>query len=303
MKQKAGTIIFIIITVIGLIITHCIGSRQTSTLPISKTDSALVCMFNDSLINLKKEYESRYASYDSTHSNRHKSRLPQINRHVFNPNTADSIELLELGFKPWQAHNMLKYRARGGKWRKQEDILKIYGVDSAFYAEIQPYIALTDTFAEKGDTAVDVARKYYAEKKDTVIELNTTDTAELKLICYIGDYVANKIIWYRNKLGGYYSVEQIAEIKDLPEGTFDKIKDNLTVNSSLIMKIDINKASVKEMSFHPYIRTEQAQRLYKYRREKMKLKSIDEIREAGIFTENELQRLLPYITLSTNQVN
>ena len=294
MKQKAGTIIFIIIVITCLIITYCIGNRQTSIPPISHTDSTLVRLFEDSLINMKKEYESRYTYNDSTRK-RYKSQLPPVNRHTFDPNTADSIELLEQGFKPWQVRNMLKYRAKGGKWKKSEDMLKIYGVDSAFYAELEPYIHINDSLLKQTDTLRHDTTIHYALKKDTIIELNTADTTDLKQIRHIGDYVANRIIWYRNKLGGYYTVEQIAEIKDLPEGTFDKIKGNLTVNPELIKKIDINKANVSELSRHPYIRTEQAKQIYKYRREKIRIKDIGEIHDLEIFTEKEWQQLLPYL--------
>ena len=295
MKQKIGTIVFIFIIALGALITYLTG-RTSSDLPATYTvDSTTIRIFEDSLISLQEQHLSKSAHRDSLYPKYDKPQLPAINRHPFDPNSADSIELLELGFKPWQIRNMLKYRAKGGKWRKPSDMQKIYGVDSAFYATLEPYIQINDTILSRRDTLPKDSFIRYANKKDTIIELNTTDTTELKQICFIGPYVAQKIIWYRDKLGGYCSVQQIAEITDLPPDTYQKIHHNLTANPQLITQLNVNRASVQQFSMHPYIRTEQARQIYTYRRNNIRIKNLDEIKD--IFSPEDWLKIKPYLTI------
>lgn len=294
MKQKIGTIAFIFIIIFGAIIiyfTNLISSDQ----PTYSIDSTTILIFEDSLISLQEQYRSKSAHRDSLYPKYDKPQLPAINRHPFDPNSADSIELLEQGFQQWQVRNMLKYRAKGGKWRKPADLQKIYGVDSAFYATLEPYILINDTILSRQDTLPKDSFIRYATKKDTIIELNTTDTTELKQICFVGPYVAQKIIWYRDKLGGYYSVEQIAEITDLPPETYEKIRHNLTADSRKIKRLNINHASVQQLSMHPYIRAEQARKIYAYRRNNIRIKELDEIRDQ--FSAQEWFKIMPYLSL------
>ena len=69
-------------------------------------------------------------------------RFARGERFRFDPNTisADSLQLL--GFSAKQARSILKYRAKGGKFRYREDFSRLYVVDSAVYAALEGYIAL-----------------------------------------------------------------------------------------------------------------------------------------------------------------
>ncbi len=63
---------------------------------------------------------------------------------TFNPNTVDSATLTQLGLSPWAASNVMKYRAKGGKFRKPDDFKKIYGLSPEKFEELKPYITITD---------------------------------------------------------------------------------------------------------------------------------------------------------------
>jgi hypothetical protein len=76
----------------------------------------------------KIQFEHYQIQQDSTYKAKWKKPTKHdtiaIRMHMFDPNTADSCTLVHLGFKPWQAKNMLKYRSKGGKYRKKEDLKK-----------------------------------------------------------------------------------------------------------------------------------------------------------------------------------
>ena len=66
------------------------------------------------------------------------------------------------------------------------------------------------------------------------------------------------IVNYREKLGGFYSKEQLLEVYKFPVETYEKIKNQLSVDTTLIRKINVNTATVKELKQHPYISYYQA---------------------------------------------
>ncbi len=71
----------------------------------------------------------------------------------FNPNTADSSTLLALGIRSYVVKNMLKYRSKGGRFRKSADVSRIYGMTPETFAAIEPYIRLEDVFSKSEDKA------------------------------------------------------------------------------------------------------------------------------------------------------
>ena len=100
------------------------------------------------------------------------------------------------------------------------------------------------------------SRKSY--KTDEVVELNSADTTRLKQLRGIGSGYAKMIVVYREKLGGFYKTEQLLEVYKFPDETYQKIKHQLSVDTTLIRKIQVNTATVKELKNHPYISYYQA---------------------------------------------
>ena len=90
-------------------------------------------------------------------------------------------------------------------------------------------------------------------KTDEMVELNSADTTRLKMLRGIGSGYAKMIVAYREKLGGFYKAEQLLEVYKFPDETYQKIKHQLSVDTTLIRKIKINEATVKELKSHPYI--------------------------------------------------
>ena len=131
-------------------------------------------------------------------------------------------------------------------------------------------------------------------KKDTVLNLNTADTTELMYIRGIGRYKAQRIIAYREQLGGFYSPEQLRD-----EGLKDLCLDTLThcfiASPDSLRTIDVNHCSVTALSRHPYIRYQQAKAIYQLRRQRIQLKRIDELRGLSEIDSTDIVRLRYYL--------
>ena len=222
-----------------------------------------------------------------------------VRRRRFNPNTADSVTLLEQGLKPWQVGNLLKYRRAGGSFRKRDDMRRLYGLSDEQFRAMASYIDLPDTLKTVRDTlARDTFPRYVSHKIDTVLELNTADTAELQLLRGIGRWTAVQIVRYRQQLGGYYSADQLYEIPDIDAQMLDTVLPRFTVDTTLIRRIAVNRCSVSSLSRHPYLRFEQAKAVYEHRRRYVRLSGIDDLRSLPQLSPSDIARLSHYLTFS-----
>lgn len=218
----------------------------------------------------------------------------------FDPNTADSLTLLRQGLRPWQVSNMLRYRRAGGRWRKTEDLRRLYGLDSAQYQDIAPYVRIAPDTAYLARRRADSLRRdtmprYVSLKRDTTIELNSADTTDLKKLRGIGSWTARSIVRYREQLGGYHSAEQLREVPHIQQQMLDTTMQHLWADPTEVKTIAVNTASVQRLQRHPYIRFEQARAIYELRRRKIRLNGPEDLKGLPELSEEDIKRIAPYL--------
>lgn len=226
---------------------------------------------------------------------------PAAETFPFDPNHADSLTLLRLGLRPWQISNMLKYRRKGGLWRSPEDFRRLYGLSEEDYRRLRPYVRIrpADVASPGNDPghspreARPEARYPKAEKyaEGTQIPLNASDTTALQGITGIGSYRAAQIVRYRDRLGGFVSLDQLNEIEDLPPG----ITRWFRFDPARPTPLRINRASFKQLVRHPYLSYEQTKAIVNHIRKYGPFRQLGELRAYDLFTEADLQRLAPYL--------
>lgn len=226
---------------------------------------------------------------------------------MFDPNTVDSTTLVHLGFKPWQAKNLLKYRAKGGRYRRPEDLKRLYGMTDSMYQILQPYIQIVRTDVDslrldsmgrdslwRDTTRYDSMPKWQHVKKDTILNLRTADTTELKMIRGVGSYRAKQIVRYRDALGGFVRVEQLKEVEGM-ELVADSVMKHFVLDSANVKQLNVNSMGVRQLSRHPYLRFEDAKAIYELRRRKIKLDSIEQLYELETLSEETIKKVAPYL--------
>jgi len=129
----------------------------------------------------------------------------------------------------------------------------------------------------------------------TVIEINTSDTLQLMKIPGIGAAFAKRIAGYRNRLGGYYCLEQLQEVYGMYEELYEKMIPYLRADTSQIITIQINTASLDKLKSHPYLNFYQAKAIVEMRKKKGKLESIHEFDLLEEFTPEDLERIKHYL--------
>lgn len=233
---------------------------------------------------------------------------------AFDPNTADSSQLLRLGLQPWQVRNIYKYRALGGVYRRKEDFARLYGLTVKQYRELEPYIAISADYLpastlvaasaygegsaaarresfRRGDS---VPHRPYQEKivLGETVGLNQLDTSEYKKVPGIGSYFARRIADYGHRLGGYASVDQLDEIDGFPASA----KQYFDIGRQSVEKLRINRLSLDGLKRHPYINYYQARAIVDYRRQQGPIRDLSDLSLLDDFTAEAISRLRPYIS-------
>lgn len=216
----------------------------------------------------------------------------------FDPNTADSVLLRQLGLPVYIVRNILKYRAKGGVFRSPESFSRIYDLKEEVYQKLKPYITIaplvsvshvrTDTFRQLKDT-IPYIPKY---EEGTIVDLNKADTSILKRIPGIGSTLARMIVVYRQRLGGFYDVSQLQEVPHVGV----ELNKWFVVTPAGLHKIQVNSASLDKLRSHPYMDFYKAKAIMEYRRKRGKIKGLSQLSMFEEFTEKDLKRLSPYLT-------
>lgn len=243
----------------------------------------------------------------------------------FDPNTADSTQLLRLGLQAWQVRSIYRYRAKGGIFREPSDFARLYGLTKKQYEVLAPYIIIGEDYRPAADYYGKDGRNYgrangrsnssqssdngnttrihqqngekvysYPQKlkPGQKISINHADTTELMKIPGIGSYYAKSIVRYREQLGGFASSSQLLEIEGFPESALAYSQ----INPTEIKKLNINNLTLNQLRKHPYINFYQAKEICDYRRIRGPIKNLQELKLLKDFPPAEIERLAPYIS-------
>lgn len=225
----------------------------------------------------------------------------------FDPNTLDAGGFKKLGLREKTIRTLLNYRNKGGKFRKPDDLARIYGLKPEEFHRLKPYINIVNgerpgiyhnpvnaysTEGAAGHKAL-ASKPRYSPK---IIDINTADISGFESLYGIGSKLAARIINFREKLGGFYSVSQVGETYGVADSTFQRIKSQLQANTALVKKININKATYDELNNHPYISAKTASHIMKWRKENGHFTGIEPVKELLQGTDS-FEKIAPYLAV------
>jgi len=242
-------------------------------------------------IDLPEESEGGYKNYNNDYDNKKYDNKKEPTFETgelfdFNPNTATKSDWQKLGFSEKQATTFIKYTSKGGKFYKKEDLLKIYGVEQEHYNILEPYIVL-----EKQE------ENQPTYNENIIVEINSATQNELTKIKGIGDYYASRMLKYRDLLGGYFKKEQLLEVYGMKPEVYEKIKDNIEIDTKNLVKININFANEKELASHPYLDYKTADKITEYRNKNGAYKSLKTLIDKNIISKDIYDKILPYLKI------
>lgn len=215
---------------------------------------------------------------------------------VIDPNSCSYDDFLKVGFSPRQAKSCVAFVKKGGRFYKKEDLLKIYTISEEDYERVQKFIHINNVSFKKNETKKKEKELKKCEPSEKIsVAINSCDTADLLRLPKIGVFRAKKIIEQRDKLGGFYSCEQLYAIYSMDSALVQELKPYIIIDTANIRKINLNTATFKEMVKHPLISYEQTKDIMNYRRIVGTIKNAEELRKNNIITGADYEILQFYV--------
>jgi competence ComEA-like helix-hairpin-helix protein len=209
----------------------------------------------------------------------------------FNPNKTTIEDWMRLGLSERNAKTINNYVAKGGYFKRREDLKKIYGIPPQLLENIIPFAV----FEEESKNIPQQPVKVVKTKQVLLLDINAADSSTLTMLPGIGERLASRIVKYRNRLGGFVQVSQLLEVYGLQDSILDKIKPMIFVTPSFsIDKIDINKIDYTLLTKHPYMTYSMAKIILAYRKAHGSINGVDEMYSIAGIPQEQLVKFLPY---------
>lgn len=210
-------------------------------------------------------------------------------------NQATQEALISLGCPLFIARRIVSFRKYTTFYQKS-DLLKIHDIDTAWLSGIEPYLI----FAERSKKPDFHTFQYPKNDRElpVSIEINSADTSELKKLRGIGSKLSARIVLYRDKLGGFYSLDQLQEVYGLKPEVIQNALIYLKLDTSNLKRVLINTEGVDVLSRHPYIRFKLANQIVNNRAHHGIYMGLDDLQSRVNITDSILVKLSHYLDFS-----
>lgn len=274
-RQRSG-IFFLLLLIIAFQIAYFFIDFS------SKNDSK---DYSNEMISFLKEVDSLQEIKDD----KSKSKI-----YPFNPNYITDFKGYQLGMSSAEIDKLLEYRKSGAFINSVAQFQKVTGVNDSLLHIISPYFKFPAwvTSAKNNEKKREIVTKEAIVIKD----INTASLEDFKSINGIGDKLGQRIVSYRTKLQGFTFNDQLYEVWYLDKEVADKVLANFKVlEKPVIEKINVNKATFKEVLSIPYLDYELTKKIFQYRDEVAEIQLIDDLKKIDGFPLEKFNRIALYL--------
>lgn len=238
----------------------------------------------------KKEFKKKYQFVKKNYSKNKYSKSSKYKTppKKFDPNKYSPTDWMKLGMSQKQADLIIRFGKRG--FYSNDDLRKVFVISDEFFNVIRDSLY----YPEKQELA---KTENFKEQKKLLIELNSASEEELMKIPGIGAFFAKNIIKRRDALGGFISKNQLLEVWKMDEEKLKSIEEFISVDETLIKKIDLNEISAEELKKNPYLNWNCVNSIIKMRTQLGEYKNIEEIKRSVLIDDQLFNKLKPYLTI------
>jgi competence protein ComEA len=240
--------------------------------------------------------------------NRSRKTIATIPLYKFNPNTLALEQWQAFGLPKYLGQRILNYRSKVGDFTYRAELGKIYGMPDSVFQRLYPFIDLPETkpnnYSRKGIGSSQPRPTPDWENRPrerfvlAPFNINTADTTQLKQIRGIGSKLSARIVKYRDRLGGFYSLEQLREVYGLQPEVIDSLsKYTFVAKAHSPARINLNTATIDELRTHPYMTSNLARAIVAYREQHGRFESVEELKQIKIIKPEQYEKLRPYLGL------
>lgn len=229
-----------------------------------------------------KYYDARVLDSSNKSSNFSKKIYPKYLKYM------DEKSLNEIGLSKLQIKKVVDLQKNGSPIYTKLDFENSKELDTILKQILLPHLKF---FPEKKY----FDKNYLIRNQTKQIQLNTADTNEIDAIRGVSKSMSLRIYKYRERLGGYLTIEQLKEVWGMDSATYVQLQQYVLVNSA-IKKININTAEVKELGAHPYIGYSLAKLIVNYRLQHGEYNKIEDLFEIHVMNADIFSKIEAYIT-------
>lgn len=290
-RERNGIIVLLLILIVLIVLNIYFNNKNFGDVVVYDQDFEKEIENFEASLKLKDKKIEKDSSLTRKKIKRKKQTWKKVDSlFVFDPNTINKTNLRKLGFNDSQVKTIIKFRDKGGVFYQKEDLLKIYGIKEDQYNYLEHYIQIENVKTEK-DSSSTIVRYIFQ------VELNSAKIQDLTKLKGIGESYANRIIKYRDLLGGFYNFNQLYEIYGMDTLRIQNNLNSIQIDTSLVKKININKVKFKTLLRHPYLNKYQTQSIMKYREISGEFTHIEQLLEYNLLGEDDFIKIKPYITI------
>lgn len=205
--------------------------------------------------------------------------VPKI--YPFNPNFITDFKGYKLGMSVQEIDRLLAFRKENKYVNSPEEFQNVTKVSDSLLVAIAPYFKFPDWVQNKKEFKE--YKKYpftaFAKKeKIVVIDINQATQEELIKIKGIGEVLSLRIVKFKESLGGFVSMEQMKDVWGLTPEVIESLNTHFKITVlPKVKKIDINNASIKELSQFPYFNYQLAKQIVTFRSMNGDFKNIEDL--------------------------
>lgn len=133
-------------------------------------------------------------------------------------------------------------------------------------------------------------------KQQAALDINSADTIGFMSLRGIGPVLSRRIIRYRDILGGYYDVSQLAEVYGIDHEWVAASESLIFADTARIRGLLLLSGEFGDLLRHPYLDYEQVSEIFRLRREG-RLKSPYDLLESNLFNAWDMEKLVPYLRI------
>ncbi|MEO6489803.1 MAG: helix-hairpin-helix domain-containing protein, partial [Ferruginibacter sp.] len=303
-KERNGTIFLLLIILllisVPVIYPFLIKEKIIKPADINKELAELQIRSKDTNRYSRNDDEDHYKNFRQPYTEKKYSSILTVKGVVFyfDPNTLPPDGWKKLGIRDKTIQTIQNFISKGGKFREPEDLKKIWGLHEDQIQRLLPYVKIKETAVDLSEDNKPVFQSNkYERKNPQPIDINLADTIQFKGLPGIGDKLSKRIVTFREKLGGFYSIDQVAETFGLPDSVFQKIKPYLQYKTEELKLININTATIDELKMHPYIRYGLGNAIIQYRNQHGNFSNITELRRIMLINDDFYSRISKYLTV------
>ena len=199
----------------------------------------------------------------------------------FNPNFISDYKGYKLGMSVSEIDRLLAFRKQNKYVNSPEEFQAVTKVSDSLLNAISPYFKFPDWVKNKKEFKE--YKKYpnsafVKKEKIVIIDINQATQEDLIKIYGIGEAISLRILKFKENLGGFVSMEQMKDVWGLSPEVIENLNSHFKVSALPdVKKVDINNASIKELSQFPYFNYQIARQIVTFRSMNGDFKNVDDL--------------------------